>query len=275
MTTWAIGDIQGCLAPFERLLAKIRFDPARDELWLVGDLVNRGPDSLGVLRRLYGMRERVRIVLGNHDLHLLAVHAGHDRLRRKDTFQDVLAAPDAAALCHWLQQQPLLHYDAARNTVMTHAGIPPHWSLFDAQRLAREVEAVLRHGDANAFFDAMYGNEPAGWDESLAGMDRLRVITNYFTRMRFVDDAGALDLLSKEGLGTAPPGFAPWFAAPQRKAAHVRILFGHWAALQGKADATNVEALDGGCVWGGELTAFDVDSGRRVSCNCRDIRAGE
>lgn len=272
MTLWAVGDIQGCLAPFECLLEKIRFDPGHDELWLVGDLVNRGPDSLGVLRRLYSMRECVRIVLGNHDLHLLAVHAGHDRLRRKDTFQDVLAAPDRNTLCHWLQQQPLLHYDAGRHVAMAHAGIPPNWSLSDAQRLAREVETVLRLGDANAFFDAMYGNTPVGWDENLTGMDRLRVITNYFTRMRFVNAAGELDLLSKEGLETAPPGFMPWFAVPRRKTAQLRILFGHWAALQGRADAPNVEALDSGCVWGNELTALDVDNGRRIYCDCHAIQ---
>jgi bis(5'-nucleosyl)-tetraphosphatase (symmetrical) len=273
MTTWAIGDIQGCLEPFERLLAKIRFDATRDELWLVGDLVNRGPDSLGVLRRVHALRDRCRIVLGNHDLHLLAVAAGTGPYRRKDTFADVLEAPDAGVLLHWLQQQPLLHYDPGRHVVMTHAGMTPQWSLLDAQRLAREVEDVLRHGDAKRYFRAMYGNTPACWDESLEGTDRLRVITNYFTRMRFVDAAGALDLESKEGLGSAPPGFRPWFDWPDRRAAGVRIVFGHWAALAGKVDVPNVVALDTGCVWGGTLTAYDLDRGTRVACDSGGIHA--
>ena len=272
MTTWAIGDIQGCLEPLERLLKKIRFDARNDELWLVGDLVNRGPDSLGVLRRLHALRDRCRIVLGNHDLHLLAVAAGCVAHKRKDTFDDVLGAADAGALLHWLQQQPLLHYDAARDTVMTHAGIPPQWSLFDAQRLAREVEGVLRYGDARAYFSAMYGNEPALWDESLEGTTRLRTITNYFTRMRFIDAGGALDLASKEGLGTAPAGYAPWFAAGARRSAGTRIVFGHWAALEGKTGVPGIEALDSGCVWGGSLSALDLDTGQRVGCDCGGMR---
>lgn len=271
MTIWAIGDIQGCLEPLERLLAKIRFDARNDELWLVGDLVNRGPDSLGVMRKLYELRSSCRIVLGNHDLHMLAVAAGTDALRRKDTFSDVLNATDAGTLLNWLQQQPLLHHDARLNTVMTHAGIPPQWSLFDAQRLAREVEDTLRHGNAKAYFSAMYGNEPARWDESLTGTTRLRVITNHFTRMRFIDAGGALDLVSKEGLDTAPAGFTPWFAATARRTAGIRILFGHWAALQGKVNAADIFALDTGCVWGGALTAMNLENGQRVGCDCTGI----
>jgi bis(5'-nucleosyl)-tetraphosphatase (symmetrical) len=275
MATWAIGDIQGCLEPLERLLKKIRFDARNDELWLVGDLVNRGPDSLGVMRRLYALRANCRVVLGNHDLHMLAVAAGAVALRRKDTFADVLGASDAATLLHWLQQQPLLHFNARLNTVMTHAGIPAQWSLLDAQRLANEVEGVLRHGDASAYFRDMYGNEPACWNESLSGTARLRVITNCFTRMRFVDAAGALDLTSKEGLGSAPAGYAPWFDAPARKTAGTRIVFGHWAALQGKVSVANVFALDSGCVWGSTLTAMNLESGQRVACDCTGIAATE
>lgn len=268
MATWAIGDVQGCLGPLERLLESIAFDEARDELWLVGDLVNRGPDSLGVLRRLHAMRRSCRVVLGNHDLHLLAVAAGAEPVKKRDTFQDVLAAPDAPELLDWLRTRPLLHYDESRSTVMTHAGIPPQWTLADAQRLAGEVEAVLRDGDAPAFFRAMYGNEPALWDESLAGTARLRVITNYFTRMRFVDGRGALDLVSKEGLGTAPAGYRPWFEVPRRRTAGVRIVFGHWAALEGRCDVENVEALDAGCVWGRDLVALNLDTSVRVGCAC-------
>jgi bis(5'-nucleosyl)-tetraphosphatase (symmetrical) len=268
MATWAIGDVQGCLEPLERLLGKIGFDAGRDELWLVGDLVNRGPDSLGVLRLLHGMRHVCRIVLGNHDLHLLAVAAGAEALKKKDTFRDVLEAADGPELLAWLQRQPLLHHDRARNTVMTHAGIPPQWSLADARRLAGEVEQVLRNGDAPAFFRAMYGNEPARWEETLEGDARLRVITNFFTRMRFIDERGTLDLVSKEGLGTAPPGYRPWFEAAGRRTAGVRIVFGHWAALEGRCDVENVEALDAGCVWGRDLVALNLDTGARVACNC-------
>lgn len=268
MSEWVIGDIQGCLQPLDCLLKKIAFEPGRDTLWLVGDLVNRGPDSLGVLRRLYALRASCRIVLGNHDLHLLAVARGATAMRKKDTFGDVLAAPDRERLLAWLQQQPLLQLDAARNTVMTHAGIPPAWSLFDAQRLALEVEAALRSSAAFDFFANMYGNDPANWDESLRGSARLRTITNHFTRMRFVAADGALDLTSKEGTGTAPPGFMPWFAAPDRRCAGVRILFGHWAALEGRTGIANVHAVDTGCVWGHALTAMNLDTGALISCDC-------
>ncbi|MFZ5757251.1 MAG: symmetrical bis(5'-nucleosyl)-tetraphosphatase [Pseudomonadota bacterium] len=273
MTRWAIGDIQGCLEPFDCLLEKIRFMPGRDTLWLVGDLVNRGPDSLGVLRRLYGLREHCRIVLGNHDLHLLAVARNATPKRRKDTFDDVLSAPDRDLLLDWLQQQPLLQYDERDGTVLTHAGIPPQWSLFDARRLAREVEDTLRSRHALAFFADMYGNEPAGWSETLTGTTRLRTITNYFTRMRFIDANGALDLTSKEGAGTAPPGFVPWFSAANRRCEAQRIVFGHWAALEGRIPAhdgvqPNVHAIDTGCVWGYTLTAMNLDTGERTGCDC-------
>lgn len=273
MANWAIGDLQGCLEPFDCLLAKISFAPQRDTLWLVGDLVNRGPDSLGVLRRLYALRDSCRIVLGNHDLHLLAVAAGVAPLRDKDTFGDVLAAEDRAPLLGWLQQQPLLQYDAASRTAMTHAGIPPQWSLYDAQRLAREVEDMLRSAHARDYFAAMYGNDPPGWREDLHGLARLRTITNYFTRMRFMNAAGELDLKSKEGLGTAPPGYKPWFAMDDRRTADLRLVFGHWAALDGKALAhgkpvPNVFALDTGCVWGSSLTAMNLETGERIACDC-------
>lgn len=268
MSDWVIGDIQGCLQPLDCLLEKIAFEPGRDTLWLVGDLVNRGHDSLGVLRRLYALRASCRIVLGNHDLHLLAVARGATGRRKKDTFDDVLAAPDRELLLNWLQQQPLLQLDTVRNTVMTHAGIPPAWSLFDAQRLALEVEAALRGSAAFDFFANMYGNDPAIWSEGLTGAARLRTITNHFTRMRFVNADGALDLTSKEGTGTAPPGFLPWFAAPDRRCAQVRILFGHWAALAGRTGIANVHALDTGCVWGNALSAMNLDTGALVRCDC-------
>ena len=186
MAVYAVGDLQGCLQPLKRLLVRVAFDPAKDTLWLVGDLVNRGPQSLETLRFLYQMRESVVCVLGNHDLHLLAVRHNVERLKKGDTLREILQAPDCDQLLNWLRQQPLLHYDVARNTALVHAGIPPQWSLKKALKYANEVEHALRDDNLlGPFLDGMYGNEPAKWDNELSGVARLRVITNYFTRMRF------------------------------------------------------------------------------------------
>ena len=268
--TFAVGDLQGCLKPLQCLLQRVAFDPAVDRLWLVGDLVNRGPQSLETLRFLFAMRHALVCVLGNHDLHLLAVAHNIERLKRGDTLREILAAPDAAELLDWLRQQPLLHFDEARNTALVHAGIPPQWGIRKALRRASEVEQALRD-DARLplFLDGMYGNEPARWHGELKGVARLRVITNYFTRMRFCRADGTLELKSKEGLETAPSGYAPWFKHPGRKARGVRILFGHWAALEGQCDEPNVYTLDSGCVWGGQMTLMDVDSGQRWHCDCK------
>lgn len=268
--TFAVGDLQGCLKPLQCLLQRVAFDPAVDRLWLVGDLVNRGPQSLETLRFLFAMRHALVCVLGNHDLHLLAVAHNIERLKRGDTLREILTAPDAAELLDWLRQQPLLHFDEARNTALVHAGIPPQWGIRKALRRASEVEQALRD-DARLplFLDGMYGNEPARWHSELKGVARLRVITNYFTRMRFCRADGTLELKSKEGLETAPSGYAPWFKHPERKARGVRILFGHWAALEGQCDEPNVYALDSGCVWGGQMTLMDVDSGQRWHCDCK------
>ncbi|MCY1281402.1 Bis(5'-nucleosyl)-tetraphosphatase, symmetrical [compost metagenome] len=273
MTAYAVGDVQGCLDQLKCLLEQVRFDPAKDELWLVGDLVNRGPKSLETLRFLYSIRDSVVCVLGNHDLHLLAVANNIERLRKADTLREILEAPDRADLLDWLRRQKLLHYDEQRDVAMVHAGIPPQWSLKKALKRAAEVEEALQD-DARLplFLDGMYGNEPARWDGDLHGVTRLRVITNYFTRMRFCRADGTLDLKSKEGLDTAPPGFAPWFSYPERKTRGQKIIFGHWAALEGKCNEPGLYALDTGCVWGGAMTLLNIDSGERISCSCKENR---
>ncbi|MDH4555312.1 symmetrical bis(5'-nucleosyl)-tetraphosphatase [Pseudomonas sp. BN417] len=273
MAAYAVGDLQGCLDQLKCLLERVRFDPARDRLWLVGDLVNRGPKSLETLRFLYSIRESLVCVLGNHDLHLLAVAHNIERLRKADTLREIIDAPDSAELLDWLRRQKLLHHDEERDIAMVHAGIPPQWTLKKALKRAAEVEEALQD-DARLplFLDGMYGNEPDKWDKDLHGAARLRVITNYFTRMRFCRVDGTLDLKSKEGLDTAPPGFAPWFSIPGRKTRGQKIIFGHWAALEGKCDEPDLFALDTGCVWGGAMTLLNIDSGERQSCSCEENR---
>ncbi|KJJ98140.1 diadenosine tetraphosphatase [Pseudomonas sp. 21] len=271
MATYAVGDLQGCLEPLKCLLEQVKFDPAQDKLWLVGDLVNRGPASLETLRFLYGMRDSLVCVLGNHDLHLVAVAYNAERLKKNDTLREIVEAPDCAQLIEWLRQMPLVHHDAQRDITLVHAGIPPQWDIDKALQRAAEVEAALRD-DAQLpmFLDGMYGNEPAKWDKKLTGIARLRVITNYFTRMRFCTPDGKLDLKSKEGLDTAPPGYAPWFSYAERKAAGRKIIFGHWAALEGQCDVPGLFALDTGCVWGGSMTLMNVDTLERIHCSCAD-----
>lgn len=266
MSTYAIGDLQGCRAPFEALLEKIDFRPGRDRLLLAGDLVNRGSDSLGVLRLVYRHREHLDTVLGNHDLHLLAVAHEVTAPRNKDTLEPILEADDGPELLAWLRRQPLLVDVPEFNAVLTHAGVPPLWSLEQARQRAREAEAVIAGDDA--FFEHMYGNEPALWDDRLTGYDRIRLIVNSFTRMRFVDRDGRLDLEAKGTLDDTPEGLMPWFEHPERRTADTRILFGHWAALQGRAPVTHVEALDTGCVWGGCLTALRLEDHASFSVNC-------
>jgi bis(5'-nucleosyl)-tetraphosphatase (symmetrical) len=271
MATYAVGDLQGCLEPLKCLLQQVKFDPAQDKLWLVGDLVNRGPASLETLRFLYGMRDSLVCVLGNHDLHLIAVAYNAERLKKNDTLREIVEAPDCAQLIEWLRQMPLIHHDAQRDITLVHAGIPPQWSIDKALLRAAEVEKALRDDtQLPMFLDGMYGNEPAKWDKKLHGIERLRVITNYFTRMRFCTPDGKLDLKSKEGLDTAPPGYAPWFSYAERKAAGRKIIFGHWAALEGQCDVPGLFALDTGCVWGGNMTLMNVDTLERIHCSCAD-----
>lgn len=268
MSDYAIGDLQGCLDAFDCLLQRIDFHADRDRLFLAGDLVNRGPDSLGTLRRVHALRENVHTVLGNHDLHLLAVAHGTTDSRRKDTLTEILDAPDRNTLLDWLQACPLLIDIPEHQAVMTHAGLPPLWSLAQARERAREVEQVLTGPRVAEYFANMYGNQPAGWADHLQGPERWRVITNHFTRMRFVNQAGELDLASKGEADAPPEGFVPWFEHPGRQETDTRVLFGHWAALEGHSGVERVDALDTGCVWGGRLTALRLDDLTRFSCDC-------
>jgi len=270
MTDYAVGDIQGCHGPLRRLLAKVDFSPSRDRLWVTGDLVNRGPESLATLRYIESLGDAAVVVLGNHDLHLLAVALGGHSLRAKDTLQEVLEAPDRDRLLHWLRRQHLCVYDPDRMLVMAHAGVPHIWSLAQALACAREVEAVIRGDRAAEYFQHMYGNEPACWHEDLTGRARWRVITNYFTRMRFCAADGTLDLDNKgppeDDREDAP--FRPWFRHPHRLASGERVIFGHWAALGGATDDPRFIGLDTGCVWGGELTFFNLANGERLAEPC-------
>lgn len=266
MTTYVVGDIQGCLAPLQRVLAEVGFEAGRDTLWATGDLVNRGPASLETLRFCYSLGDSFRTVLGNHDLHLLAVARGHRAPTGKDTFDAVLKAPDQAALMDWLQQYPLLFTEQGFTVV--HAGIPPQWSVGDAFDRAAEMAEVLSGTDAAAFFTHMYGNDPDLWTADLSGPPRWRIITNYLTRMRFCDASGRLDLKSKKGPDTAPPGMAPWFSYRDCPAHDERIVFGHWAALEGAQCGPGLYPLDTGCVWGGRLRLMRLDTQEYVHCPC-------
>lgn len=269
MATYAVGDLQGCDATFAALLATLDFDPSRDRLWLVGDLVNRGPDSLGVLRRVRALGETCVTVLGNHDLHLLAcARVPGQRPRRRDTLDAVLAAPDRDELLDWLRHQPLLHHDAALGCVMVHAGLPPAWDVATAARLAAEVEAVLRGPGCDDFLAAMYGNTPERWDPHLAGQARLRFITNALTRIRYCGPDGRLDFDEKGAPTSEQADLVPWFAVPARASRGTTVVFGHWSTLRLSAEdarAAGVLALDTGAVWGGELSAVRLEDGRRYA----------
>ena len=251
MAVYAVGDVQGCLKPLRRLLKKVDFSPSRDTLWATGDIVNRGPQSLSTLRFLYGLGSSFRMVLGNHDLHLLAVAKNAAAHRPKDTLKKILKAKDRDELLSWLQAQPLLLRD--RGYALVHAGIPPQWNLDTAERLAAEVATVLQSDDAIDYFKGMYGNKPACWRDTLSGPRRWRVITNYLTRMRFCDKKGRLELVAKGPAEQAPAGYAPWFSHGKRLTQNDKIIFGHWASLQGRDCGPNLYPLDTGCVWGGPL----------------------
>jgi bis(5'-nucleosyl)-tetraphosphatase (symmetrical) len=265
MAVYAIGDIQGCYIEFQQLLEKIRFDPAQDEVWLVGDLVNRGPDSLQVLRLVKELGESAITVLGNHDLHLLAVAAGEAKLHRSDTLDDILNAPDRNDLLVWLRQQRLLY--AENGYVLVHAGLLPEWSVKQAIGLAHEVESALRGDDYTTFFEHMYGNAPRVWDDELRGYKRLRVITNAFTRMRICTAKGEMDFKFKGEVDDIPEGYLPWFNLPQRNSAAATVIFGHWSAL-GLKVTPNVIALDTGCLWGGPMTAIRLEDRQIFQVSC-------
>lgn len=238
------------------------FDPASDQLWLLGDLINRGPDNLSVLRYVMSLDGAVRTVLGNHDLHFLAIRLGGHKTNRSDTFGDVLEADDVDEITQWYCQQPLLVADETLGYAMAHAGIPHLWSLEQAKRLAAEVETVIRSDNRAGYFEKMYGNKPGCWSDSLSGMDRLRAITNYFTRMRLVDENGELNFSHKGALADAPEGCIPWYELRSRKPLGCTLLFGHWAALEGETGHDDILALDTGCVWGRDLTALCLETGQ-------------
>lgn len=264
MATYAIGDVQGCYVELCGLLEKIGFDGSRDRLWFLGDLVNRGPASLEVLRLVRSLGDAAVTVLGNHDLHLLAIHIGGHKLTRSDTFSDVLAADDIGDIADWLRQQPLLVRDDELGYVMVHAGIPHIWSLEKAELLARELETIVR-GDCHvAFFATMYGNKPDLWNDNLVGMDRWRAITNYLTRMRLIDERGRLDFSHKGAVDDAPPEWIPWYEMRADNPLRLKLLFGHWAAIEGQTSSDDILALDTGCVWGRELTAICLESGEFI-----------
>jgi bis(5'-nucleosyl)-tetraphosphatase (symmetrical) len=258
MALYAIGDVQGCFAALQRLLARLSFDPSRDRLWFTGDLVNRGPRSLDVLRFVARLGGNAVTVLGNHDLHLLAVAAGAASLRTGDTLDEVLSAPDRDELLQWLSHCPLLHYDDRRGVHQQRAGLLPAWDIETATRCAREVESLVQGPDTGEFYRNMYGNTPHRWDPALSKWDRARLIINTMTRLRFCTADGGADYSHKGPPGSQPPGLMPWFQHPQRRTRNSRVVFGHWSAL-GRYDRDGVVGLDTGCVWGRELTAIRLD----------------
>ena len=256
MAIYWIGDIQGCDAPLGQFLDQVGFSASRDRLYVLGDLVNRGPASLEVLRRLSNLGNSVKCVLGNHDLHLLAVNAGAKKPSRNDTLDAVLEAPDKSELLNWLRHQSLALY--SEDVLMDHAGVLPQWSLTETLTLARELEEILQGPDADEFFFQMYGNEPAQWQPHLQGMARWRCALNALTRLRFCNASGLMEFDTKEGTAKAPAGFMAWFEVPHRQTADITIAFGHWSTL-GAVQRRDVWALDTGCVWGGCLTALQRD----------------
>jgi bis(5'-nucleosyl)-tetraphosphatase (symmetrical) len=256
MAHYLIGDLQGCNDAFQRLLLAIDFSPSRDTVYLLGDLVNRGPDSAGVLRRLMGLGDSARCLLGNHDLHLLATAIGVRAQGKRDTLNGVLLAKDRPAMLHWLRHQHLALFE--HGILMVHAGVLPSWSVRDTLRYAQEVETVLQSAACDDFLHSMYGNHPTAWHDDLQGHDRFRAILNALTRMRFCRADGVMDLTTS--VGPAPTGFSPWFDVTGRHTEHTPIAFGHWSSLGWLEGRTQLLSLDSGCVWGGMLTALRLGS---------------
>ena len=267
MAIYAVGDVQGCHAELVQLLDQITFDQAADKLWLVGDLVNRGPDSLQVLRLVKSLGDSAITVLGNHDLHLLAVAEGATELNRNDTLDEILNAPDREELLHWLRNQRLLH--AQDGYVLVHAGLLPQWNVVQAESLAREVEAALRGDDYATFLARMYGNAPHNWDDELTGYKRLRVIVNAFTRMRICTKEGEMEFKFKGEVQNIPTSYLPWFDVPKRASCDATVIFGHWSAL-GLLLRKNVIALDTGCLWGGPMSAIRLEDRQLFQVSCKN-----
>ena len=267
MATYAVGDVQGCYVEFQRLLEQMRFDPAQDRLWLVGDLVNRGPGSLEVLRLIRSLGDSAITVLGNHDLHLLAVAEGAAELHRSDTLDEVLNAPDRDELLAWLRRQRMLY--AEDGYLLVHAGLLPQWGVAQATGLAHEVEAALRGRDYATFLARMYGNTPHEWDDDLTGYKRLRVITNAFTRMRICTLQGEMEFKFKGEVEKIPAGYVPWFDVPERASREATVIFGHWSAL-GLKLTPNIIALDTGCLWGGPMSAIRLEDRQLFQAACKN-----
>jgi len=270
MAIYAIGDIQGCFDSFRRLLDLTRFDPGCDRLWLVGDLVNRGPHSLETLNYVKGLGDAAVTVLGNHDLHLVMMAEGYSKKHADDTLDAILAAPDREELLAWLRARPMLHVEDGH--VLVHAGLLPQWTVPQAQRLAAEVEAALRAGNYAEFLANMWGSEPPAWRDDLAGWPRLRVIVNAMTRMRFCSAEGVMEFKAKGELANAPAGYLPWFAVPGRRSADHVLVTGHWSAL-GLRIEPNLLALDSGCLWGRHLTAVRLPDREvfQIDCSGEDV----
>ncbi len=266
MSTWAIGDLQGCYTALRQLLDQIRFDPVHDQIWLLGDLVNRGDDSLAVLR--WARQHNINAILGNHDLHLLAVAHGHDTLNAGDTLHDILQADDRDDLLNWLRRQPLAV--RVQDYLLVHAGLVPQWTIPQALQLSAEVNAVLSGPNWQRFLRQMYGNQPDRWHDDLQGMDRWRVIVNAMTRLRFCDADGRMEFRLKGQPNQAPAGCMPWFQVPNRLSQGFPIVFGHWSALGLRMDSDTI-ALDTGCLWGGKLTALRLEDRQIVQVNCAGL----
>jgi bis(5'-nucleosyl)-tetraphosphatase (symmetrical) len=269
MATYAIGDIQGCYHAFRALLKRIAFNPAHDTLWLVGDIVNRGSGSLAVLRWCYQHQRSIKLVLGNHDLHALVVAHGIKSAHKDDTLQPILDAPDGQELLIWLRHQPLMI--AENGYAMVHAGLLPQWTISEALSYAAEVAHALQAPDYEIFLAQLYGNTPSLWHTDLIGMDRLRAITNAMTRMRICAPSGALEFAFKKDLSLVPPGYLPWFEVHNRQSQDMQIICGHWSAL-GLYMQHQIVALDTGCLWGGQLTAFCLETRviTQVNADLRD-----
>ena len=269
MATYAVGDVQGCAGALRRLLVAFDFDPKHDRVWFVGDLVNRGPDSLATLRLVKELGNAAISVLGNHDFHLLAVASGYAKQHRSDTLAAVLVAPDREELLAWLRQRPMLHVQD--QWVMVHAGLLPQWNIVQAQLLAQEVESALRGDGWGDFLAQLYGDTPDSWNEGLRGMDRLRVIVNAMARMRFCSADGKIEFHTKGETAKAPPGFFPWFDAPARASRDHTVICGHWSAL-GLKLRPDLLALDSGCVWGGNLSAVRLEDRKLFQIPCEQCQ---
>ncbi len=257
MAIYAIGDVQGCYDELQKLLDLIKFDPAKDILWLAGDLVNRGPSSLQVIRFIKSLENSAITVLGNHDLHLLALSQGNRSHYKHGALDEILNAPDCAELIHWLRHQPVMYHHNESGFNLLHAGLPPQWDIPAALGYARELEIVLQGSGFHDFCHAMYGNEPDHWSDDLRGIERLRFITNCFTRLRYCTQKGRLAMKEKGPPGTQHSGIIPWFDAPGRASRDARIIFGHWSTL-GYRETGNIWSIDTGCLWGGQLTALKI-----------------